>query len=141
MEGDNISGASYSVIICIDDGPVILDSSVSHCISAVEIIPTRVPVGSESRGVPSNFPIPGLWDDPLPLAYDQDELAHWNEKVDYFLHHDASVVALPSFSLFEFLDQYRTCVDIGCIRRMRTDDNALQVQDPPASVVLHLSFG
>lgn len=94
-------GATDSVIVSTCGRAVVPDTSISHPISTVEFIPTRVLVISESSRVLNIFSIPDAGDNLLHPRYDQCVPGHRNGEFDHRRHFDAPVVTSPLFSMLE----------------------------------------
>lgn len=101
MAGDNICSAINSVFISTGGRPVIPDTCSSQPILAVEFIPTRAPVISETSSVPNIFPALVTRDNPLRQRYDRDVQANPSEEYDHRHPCDAPLVTPPSFHVFE----------------------------------------
>lgn len=56
---------------------------------------------------------------------------HPNEEFDQRRHRDAPVVTPSPFSVFEFLEQYPTCFDVGRSSCMPTGGSELRVRTRP----------
>lgn len=51
------------------------------------------------------------------------------EELDHRRHRDAPVVTTLRFYVFEYIEQYLVCFDVGRFHRMWTDGNKLRVQE------------
>lgn len=63
--------------------------------------------------------------------YSRDVPMNSNEELDHRRRRDAAVVRPLLFSVFEYLQRYSTCLNVGCFLPMQTDANEGQVQDRP----------
>lgn len=93
MPGHSILETTDYVIRCTGGRLVVPDTSFSQPFSGVEVIPTRVPVISESTCTPSIFWVPATQANLFPLFYYTNEPKHANEKLDHRYHRHASVIA------------------------------------------------
>lgn len=88
--------------------PVVLGTSSSQPIFAVELIPTRFPVMYESCCALNTFLVPATLNDPLCPTYEWDVPTHANEEFHHGSHRHAPVVTTLPFSVLEYLECYLT---------------------------------
>lgn len=113
MAGHRLSGATNSITISTGERLILLDTSFSQPISAVDFISTRVSSDicvlshskySSDSGYAGQFSVsdvrPGL---PMPSNEDF-----------YHRHYRNSLVVTPLlFTVLEYFEQYLTCFDAG----------------------------
>lgn len=102
---------------------------MSHPVPAFQLTPTFVPVMSAWSQAPNIFPVLVTWNNLLRMSHARDVPTHPNEELNYRHVCDASDVTPPPFSVFDHLERYTTCFDVGRSRRMLIYGNEVQVRD------------
>lgn len=122
MEGRSKLGPTCFVTISTDCLLVVLAISFSLPVFTFELVPSCVPVISESSCVPNIFPIRSTPTNLLRPSFDRDVQRNPNEQLDHRRLCNAPVVTPWPLSLLEYPVRPLACFEAGCFCRTPTNE-------------------